>query len=257
MEDVMAKPARPAPLSRRLFLATTAVGAVFLARSGLNARSLPGGAMPWDPYSSVPPTPVRLGPWEFFTDAEGRAVEAMVARLIPADELSPVSGKDAGCAVFIDRQLAGFYGDSRRLYLQPPFMKGTPEQGDQSGLTPRDRYRRSLAAIDAYCRGQLTKPFVELDAAAQDDFLTKLEKGGVQLPGDVEGTTFFDLLLTNTMEGFFADPIYGGNRDMVSWKLLGFPGARYDFRDHIEKHNERYPHPPVSILGRVDWTVRG
>ena len=50
--------------------------------------------------------------------------------------------------------------------------------------------------------------------------------------------------------GFFADPIYGGNRDMCAWKMIGFPGARYDYRDWVGRHNERYPHPPVSIGGR-------
>jgi gluconate 2-dehydrogenase gamma chain len=49
---------------------------------------------------------------------------------------------------------------------------------------------------------------------------------------------------------FFADPVYGGNRDMAAWKMIGFPGARYDYRDWIDRHNERYPHPPISIAGR-------
>jgi gluconate 2-dehydrogenase gamma chain len=61
--------------------------------------------------------------------------------------------------------------------------------------------------------------------------------------------------MANAMEGFFADPIYGGNRDMAGWKLIGFPGARYDYRDHVGKHNQPYPLPPVSILGRGEWTV--
>jgi gluconate 2-dehydrogenase gamma chain len=64
------------------------------------------------------------------------------------------------------------------------------------------------------------------------------------------------LLLQNTQEGFFADPIYGGNRDMAGWKLVGFPGARYDYRDWVERHNEVYPLPPVSIMGRADWTLK-
>jgi gluconate 2-dehydrogenase gamma chain len=42
---------------------------------------------------------------------------------------------------------------------------------------------------------------------------------------------------------------------MAGWKLIGFPGARYDYRDHVTKHNQPYPLPPVSILGRGDWSV--
>ena len=57
--------------------------------------------------------------------------------------------------------------------------------------------------------------------------------------------------MKDTREGFFADPIYGGNRDMVGWKMIGFPGARYDYRDWVSRHNERYPYPPVSIQGRA------
>lgn len=55
------------------------------------------------------------------------------------------------------------------------------------------------------------------------------------------------------MEGFFADPVYGGNKDMVSWRMLGFPGARYDYRDHVSKLNQPYPLPPVSIAGAPEW----
>ena len=65
---------------------------------------------------------------------------------------------------------------------------------------------------------------------------------------------FFSLLLNNTREGFFADPIYGGNRDMVGWKMIGYPGARYDYRDWIGRHNERFPLSPVSITGRPEWS---
>ncbi len=55
------------------------------------------------------------------------------------------------------------------------------------------------------------------------------------------------------MEGFFSDPIYGGNRDMVGWKLVGFPGTRYDYRDVMAKPNQPYTLPPVTIQGRPDW----
>lgn len=57
------------------------------------------------------------------------------------------------------------------------------------------------------------------------------------------------------MEGFFADPIYGGNKDMVSWKMLGFPGAHYDYRNYVERHNETLDLPPVGIAGRPEWNI--
>ena len=61
------------------------------------------------------------------------------------------------------------------------------------------------------------------------------------------------MLLKDTQTGFLADPVYGGNRNMVSWKLIGFPGARYDYREWIDRHNEPFPLPPLSIRGRPAW----
>ena len=70
----------------------------------------------------------------------------------------------------------------------------------------------------------------------------------------LDAKAFFAQLLQNTMEGFWSDPIYGGNRDMAGWKLIGFPGARYDNTEFVGKHGEKYPLPPVGIHGRVEWT---
>jgi gluconate 2-dehydrogenase gamma chain len=198
---------------------------------------------------------VRPGPWVYFTADEAAAVGAIVDRLIPPDDSGP-GAKQAGCAVFIDRQLAGSFGDSRRLYMRPPFAKGTPTQGLQSPIVPKERYRTSLAALDEYCKTTFGgKGFAALTAAQQDQVLAGLESSEIKLK-DGSGKAFFEAILANTVEGFFADPIYGGNRDMVGWKLIGFPGARYDYRDHVLRHNQPYPLPPVSILGRSDWSVR-
>ena len=61
---------------------------------------------------------------------------------------------------------------------------------------------------------------------------------------------FFDMLWQNTKEGFFADPMYLGNRNFVGWKLIGFPGPRYNYVDEIEHYGERYALPTVGLLGR-------
>ena len=241
-------------VTRRSLLASTAA----LAAAGLAApalgRTFRGGVLPWEPHDTSPPIPVRPGPWLYFTADEAAAVEAIVDRLIPSDDAGP-GGRAAGCAVFIDRQLAGAFGDARRLYMRPPFMPGTAQQGLQSPLVPKERYRVTLAALEAYCKATFAgKGFAALDGAQQDQVLTGLEKGEIKLK-DADAKVFFELVLGNTMEGFFADPIYGGNRDMAGWKLVGFPGVRYDFRDHVAKHNQPYPLPPVSILGRSDWSV--
>jgi gluconate 2-dehydrogenase gamma chain len=238
-------------LRRRDFLASTAL--LLLSVAGARASVL-AGQLPWQPNAGNPPTPAKPGPWVYFNGAEGRAVEAIADRIIPSDPQTP-GGKDAGCAVFIDRQLAGAYGDSRALYMRPPFMDGAPNQGHQSPLTPAQRYRQGLAALDKYCRGAFAgKPFAQLSDEQKDQLLTGLEKGPIQLDG-ANAKGLFEQILTNTREGFFADPVYGGNRDMAGWKMVGFPGARYDYRDWIERHNERFPLPPVGIGGRPDWVT--
>jgi gluconate 2-dehydrogenase gamma chain len=211
--------------------------------------------LPWMPNAGNPPTPAKAGPWQFLTGAEGRAVEAIADRIIPPDPQTP-GGKDAGCAVFIDRQLAGPYGRQEGLYDSPPFLKGSKQQGPQSEGGPAKTYRDGLAALDHYCGGTYAgKTFADLSDADKDEVLKGLEEDKIKLEG-ADGKAFFERILKDVQQGFFADPIYGGNRDMVSWKMIGYPGARYNYLDWIERHNERFPLPPVSITGRADWTPK-
>jgi gluconate 2-dehydrogenase gamma chain len=233
--------------SRRALLASTAM--LLVARAAA-ARTLAGGSgLPWKPFAGDPPAAVTPGPWVFFTPEEGAAVEALVDRLIPPDPETP-GGKDCGCAVFIDRQLAGAYGSAQGLYMSPPFLQATPEQGLQAPSTPAQLYRRMLSALDQHCRSAYAgKAFAQLPDAEKDRLVTAMENGSLQLQG-ASASPFFEILLQDTRYGFFADPVYGGNRDMAAWRMIGFPGTRYDYRDWVERHNERYPHPPVSIAGR-------
>ena len=237
------------PLHRRSLLAGSAA---ILCLGHANARSIVG-ARPWAPNAADPPSiDLRPGAWLFFTPEEGALVEALVDRLIPADALSP-GGKDCGCAIYLDRQLAGGYGRSDGLYMRPPFHDGLPTQGPQSALTPAARYRQAFGAFAAHvARAAPGKTFAQLPPAQQDAMLAGLEKGELQL-GTTSGKMFFELLLKDTKEGFFADPVYGGNRGMAAWRMIGFPGARYDYRDWIGRHDETYPLPPVSIRGRPEW----
>ena len=89
--------------------------------------------------------------------------------------------------------------------------------------------------------------------AQKDEAITGLENGSLKLDG-TDGQEFFKLILKNTQNGFLADPIYGGNKDMASWKMIGFPGAHYDYRDWIDKHNQRVTLPSVGIANHPNWT---
>lgn len=236
-------------IRRRDLLTATAL----LLAGGEAARGeVISGHLPWHPDSTSAPERAKQGPWEFFTAAEAATVGVIADRIIPPDPQTP-GGQDAGCVVFIDRQLAGPYGQHQGLYVAGPFEKGSKQQGPQSSQTPREMYRQGIQALDRHSHSAAGgKRFVQLEAQQQDDILHGLESSTLQLEG-VDGQTWFEQLLKDIQEGFFADPIYGGNRDMCAWKMIGFPGARYDYTDWVSRHNERYPYPPVSIQGRPDW----
>jgi gluconate 2-dehydrogenase gamma chain len=239
-------------LKRRDFLAGTAM---LVLSAGNSRANIISGGLPWVPNAGSPPVPARPGPWLFFTSDEGRAVEALADRIIPPDPQTP-GGKDSGCAVFIDRQLAGPYGRSEGHYKQPPFVLGTKQQGEQSEKGPAATYREALAALDHYCQSKYQgKRFADLSDQDKDDLLKGLEDEKVKLEG-VDGKGFFAHVTKDVKDGFFADPLYGGNRDMAGWKMIGFPGARYNYLDWVERHNERFPLPPVSIIGRPDWSPK-
>src|SRR5690606_25819999 len=95
--------------------------------------------------------------------------------------------------------------------------------------------------------------FAGLSEELQDEILTRLDDRELELDG-VFAKAFFDLVLENAIEGFFCDPIYGGNRDMVGWKLVGFPGARYDYRSFLDHNGAEIRIEPVGLKGRPAWT---
>lgn len=246
-------PAGESRMSRRRLLAAGAVIPIASATAAAVIRA----DEPWREGAADLPRPVEAPPgsgtgYVFLSAAEAAFVEAATARLIPKDELGP-GAVEAGVPVFIDRQLAGEYGRGARWYMQGPWGVGEKTQGYQTRLTPAGLYRAGIRDVDAAVAHEgKAAAFAKLSADDQDRWLHQLEGGKVDLPG-ADSKTFFEMLLQNTIEGFFADPMYGGNRDMAGWKLIGFPGARYDHRPYVAKHGERYPLPPVALMGRPDW----
>jgi gluconate 2-dehydrogenase gamma chain len=188
------------------------------------------------------------------TALEAAFIVAAVDTLIPADELSP-SGSDCGVAIFIDRQLGSAWGGGAKMYRAGPFVKGKPEQGYQLALTPREYFAAGITAANAWSRKTYGKEFDRLAPADRVTALKAMEDGKAQFE-NFDAKAFFSQLHGITMAGFFADPIYGGNRDMAGWKLVGFPGVRYDFRDVMERPNQAYTLPPVSMQGRPAWGAR-
>ncbi|MGQ3355308.1 MAG: gluconate 2-dehydrogenase subunit 3 family protein [Phreatobacter sp.] len=239
--------------SRRRVLAMSLQATLMASAAPALARTI-RGEMPWTPGQVDAPSPFDGA--RFLTPDERRCVGAIVERLIPSDARGP-GAREAGVIDFIDNQLAGFYGRGERWYMQGPFGPSTPEQGYQFEEPPAGFYRRGVAALDAACRERHGgRVFAALDAATQDSALGGMEKGGFDLPGGIPAKAFFTLVRENAIEGFFCDPFYGGNRDMVGWRLVGFPGARYDYRPYLNHNGQRITLEPVGLKGGPTWNPR-
>jgi gluconate 2-dehydrogenase gamma chain len=191
--------------------------------------------------------------YAYFTGPEVAFMEAAVERLIPSDAHGP-GAREAGAAYFIDQQLAGRYGRGETMYSQGPFGEALPTQGYQLRYSPADVYRLGIAATNAYTQRVYKKTFDQLDGAHQDAVLTALEKGTVTFD-DAPATTFFGMLLGDTIQGFFSDPMYGGNRDKIGWKTVGFPGVGAVYFALVDKHNKPYVVEPVGIADEMQHTM--
>jgi gluconate 2-dehydrogenase gamma chain len=192
--------------SRRAFLVRAAVGAGAAAGAGLvpdaiaqNHEQMEGGAAT---PGAQHPSGSEHG--AFFNHADAATIAAFTERLMPSAPGKP-GARDADVLNYIDLALAGAYAD-----LQ-------------------DFYRRGIAQLEVYCRGTYKEPFVRLNPERQDEVIASLENGKATGFAYPTAREFFNTLRTHTMEGMFADPLYGGNKDFAGWRLVGFPGAQTVF----------------------------
>jgi len=180
------------------------------------------------------------------TETESAFLTAAADTIIPADELSPAASR-CGVIDFIDCELAGPYGDGARLYRDGPIAKGKPEHGYQLGLTPREFFKAGIVAADRWSEERFGKSFAALDDPQRRDALSEIESGKAAFR-DFDAREFFEALLAIVMEGFFADPYYGGNRDLAGWKMIGYPGLPADYQDAMERQRgKRLTLKPRSI----------
>jgi gluconate 2-dehydrogenase gamma chain len=222
----------------------------FLVGAGLAGTAVAAGLAQSDKAqaqapAATPPTPgPQSEPLLYLNETEHAFVVAAVDTLIPADELSP-SGSDCGCAVYIDRQLASAWGGGAKMYRSGPYFKGKPEQGYQLPLTPAEFVSAGIAAANVWSRKTYGYDFDRLDPAKRAEALTAMQEGKAEF---ANSRALFGRLLTLTMEGFFGDPIYGGNRNKVSWRMLGFPGLPATYSNVIDEYRDkRYVADPQSI----------
>jgi gluconate 2-dehydrogenase gamma chain len=235
-------------LSRREMIKLTGAVAASALPIGLAPKEAPAakdaGTPASNSASAVPQSSsqARATTFLFFNDEEAAFVEAAVARLIPADDRWP-GALEAGVPNYIDKQLSGAWGTGERLYRSGPWQPGTPSQGYQLPFTPAELFRNALAAID---KKLSQTPFAKMSAEQQDDYLHRLEAGGKDL-GGVPSDVFFAHLWECTVEGFFSDPVYGGNRDMVAWRMIGFPGAYASYYDLVDRYGIEIDRAPMSL----------
>jgi gluconate 2-dehydrogenase gamma chain len=224
---------------RRFFRAAGAAAATLAAQSNVLAAP-PDHTMPDGMTGASAPQG-----YLFFQPDEAAFIEAAVERLIPGDETGP-GARQAGVQFFLDKQLGGAWGAGERLYRSGPWQTGTPSQGYQLPFVPAELFRTALRAIADDVKRKQGKSFAQLPASDQDAYLKSLQSGSFDLNG-VPCAVFFESLLGLTIEGYFGDPVYGGNKDMASWKMIGFPGAYADYYHLVDQHGMAYTRPPVSL----------
>jgi gluconate 2-dehydrogenase gamma chain len=210
---------------RRAFLVGTVVGAGALAGTAL----VSGAYAETQDRPSTPKTPavdhasMSNGQGAFFNDDDSLTIAAFAERLMPGAPDKP-GARDAAVLNYIDLALAGAYADQQ------------------------DFYRRGLAALDSYCRKTFNAPFRRLSETQQDDVITTLEQGKATEFTWPTAQAFFNTVRTHTMEGMFADPVYGGNKDFAGWRLVDFPGAQLLFTAADMQSGQAFTREPMIGL---------
>lgn len=194
----------------------------------------------------------------FFDSHQRATIEAAMSRIIPTDDTP--GAREAGTIDFLDRYLGGI--DS--IYAKPDgsgFERLTGKRADawQQRLdVVREKYVAGVALLDRTSRELYDGDFVALTEEQQDAVLRKLERPDLGQEAELERARvamygapvepalqqtsaeielgFVPLLALHTRQGFYADPIYGGNRDRIGWQVIGFPGPA----SLAEVHSGRY-----------------
>ena len=194
----------------------------------------------------------------FFTRKEDfETLSAATERLFPEDDNGPGA---IGLAVpyFIDKQLSSAWGSNSHAYMKGPFLKAhytrsyehkdkdQSKQGPNTSVfpsLPSPRYQTrmnrgqvflvGLRQMEKESKKRFDKTFPKLEAEQQDEILTAFQEGEVEIPG-ISSKPFFNLLLQTTLEGAYADPVYGGNKNMEGWKMKEYPGPRAAYYNDIE-----------------------
>ena len=209
-------------------------------------------------------------PEPFFTPHQRATIEAAMARIIPTDDTP--GAREAGCIDFLERYLSGI----GFVFAKPDgsgfeVLQGKSAEAWQRRIDlMRTRYVEGVRDLDRRARARFGGDFVTLASDGQDHILTDVEAnvsdepttlavndalaGPVSAEPALQQTLtevdldFFPLLVTHTRQGFYADPIYGGNKGQIGWKVIGFPGPA----SMKDVHTGRYTTLPYFAEGEAE-----
>jgi len=211
--------------TRRAFLVRAVVGAGTVAGAGLLPDAAAQNVDPHQDANATAPAAHAPGAAHgtFFNAQDAATVAAFAERLMPTAPGKP-GAHDANVLNYIDLALSGAYAELQEFY------------------------RRGVAQLDAYCRKTYNEPFARLDSGRQDQVITALEQGkaaGFTWP---TAQAFFETVRTHTIEGLFADPAYGGNKDFAGWRLVGFPGGQAVYTPADLQNRQAFTRAPMMGL---------
>jgi gluconate 2-dehydrogenase gamma chain len=230
--------------ARREFLKGAVASGTVAASSALPLTALAQAKAP----AAAAATDAPAG-YVFLMLTEAAFIEAAVEHMFPADDKTP-GGVDLGINIFIDRALAGPWGKGDRLYMDGPWQAGAPSQGYQLPLSPAQLFRQGMASANTSCQKKYGKSFDQLRAEQKEEVLQGLASGKLEFDNGLPSKAFFDALYQCVVQGIFADPIYGGNKNKAGWKLVGFPGVvATHARNIVQYKNKPFP---TTYLGISD-----
>jgi gluconate 2-dehydrogenase gamma chain len=228
---------RPSSDSRRRFLkySGAAIGGVVVGGVLTKALTNRFNQTPETPapVKALPTVDYNQAPM-FFNQAQLQMTEAAAECIFPKDDNGP-GATELGVAFYIDHQLSTPWGVNAREYRMGPFVKGEVTQGDYQSIRRHDLFTMGLQAMEEASQQKYSKSFIDLADEEKIAILTMLEKGDIMVVNGVTGKTFFNMLRTLTVEGAYSDPLYGGNKNMLGWKMRKYPGNQMSYTEIMDK----------------------
>lgn len=164
----------------------------------------------------------------FFKRQEDFEILSAATELIfPKDNIGP-GAIELGVPFFIDKQLITEWGINAMDYMSHPFQEG------EVPLNRQNIFMIGIRRLNSFSEEEFDSKFLDLDDERKVNILTQFENNEVEVDY-IDSSSFFSLLRQSTIDGVYADPLYGGNKNMEGWKMKEFPGAQLSYRNMMEE----------------------